>query len=234
MNSERPKTERASWIAGIVSAVLAAAALVYSIWPRSSSDNIEPKVEQSASSVGTQIGAVGGNVTVINATPPPNATSPGVVPGAVVIPGPLGAGGVEYAKFIRDAQSGPGAKFFAVKCRVGNPVDVLYESHAGNKWYLVPPSEPEDYYAGTSADEFAKAACTSPSGRPERVLRIEPGIGATASGIRSFEITCRDRMTYKLQRAPDGAWFMLDGSASFSRYTGTEPAQFAALFCADR
>lgn len=64
MTIQRPKTEIASWIAGIVSAVLAAVALAYSLWPKP--PEAVPSVTQNASSVGTQIGAVTGNVTVVN------------------------------------------------------------------------------------------------------------------------------------------------------------------------
>ena len=67
MTTQRSKTEKASWIAGIVSALLAAVALAYSVWPKP--PEAVPSITQNASSSGTQIGAVTGNVTVVNATP---------------------------------------------------------------------------------------------------------------------------------------------------------------------
>ena len=68
-----PKTEWASWIAGIASAVIALLALAYSFWPKSSESN--PNVAQAASSAGAQIGAVSGGVTINN----PTSSAPGVV-----------------------------------------------------------------------------------------------------------------------------------------------------------
>lgn len=64
MTIQRSKTEKASWIAGIVSAVLAVVALAYSVWLKP--PDAVPSVTQSTSSGGTQIGAVTGNVTVVN------------------------------------------------------------------------------------------------------------------------------------------------------------------------
>ncbi|MDO9570380.1 MAG: hypothetical protein Q7J58_13555 [Hydrogenophaga sp.] len=74
MTPERSKTEKASWIAGIVSAMLAVITLVYSMWPKHP-ESVSP-VTQNASTVSTQIGAVTGNVTVVNAaTSPPISKS---------------------------------------------------------------------------------------------------------------------------------------------------------------
>ncbi len=70
-----PRTERASWIAGIVSAFIALVALALSFWPRSP-EAPQPHVAQSASSVGTQIGTVSGNVTVVNNTPQAPTSAP--------------------------------------------------------------------------------------------------------------------------------------------------------------
>jgi len=67
MKFKNTKIEKASWIAGIVSAVLGTIALFYSMWPKYF-DTTQLNVTQSASSVGTQIGNVTGNVTVVNAT----------------------------------------------------------------------------------------------------------------------------------------------------------------------
>jgi len=59
-----PSLERYSWIAGIVSAVIAIVALAVSFWPGSDHQTV-PRVSQSASSVGTQFGNVTGNVTIM-------------------------------------------------------------------------------------------------------------------------------------------------------------------------
>ncbi|TXI25969.1 MAG: hypothetical protein E6Q61_01295 [Nitrosomonas sp.] len=70
-----PRTEWASWIAGILSALLALVALALSFWPRNP-EAPQPHVAQSASSVGTQIGTVSGNVTVVNNPPQAAASTP--------------------------------------------------------------------------------------------------------------------------------------------------------------
>jgi len=76
MTSERSKTERAYWIAGIVSAMVAAITLIYSMWPKSI-DTAQSHITQSSSSVGMQIGTVAGNVTVVDtSTLPPTPKSP--------------------------------------------------------------------------------------------------------------------------------------------------------------
>ena len=80
--NNNPKTEWASWIAGIASAVIALIALAYSFWPKSSETN--PSVTQAASSVGTQIGEVSGGVTINN----PTSSSPGVVAAPQTSTGP--------------------------------------------------------------------------------------------------------------------------------------------------
>jgi hypothetical protein len=89
MTENRPGIERASWVAGIVSAMLAAIGLFYALQPIEQ-ESVPTSVIQNASSVGTQIGLISGNVTVINqATQSPITSSIQATTGAFTASIPL-------------------------------------------------------------------------------------------------------------------------------------------------
>lgn len=79
--AQRSKLEKLSWIAGIVSAVIAAVALVVSFWPAKTKTDPTPppgtSVSQTGPNTGNQIGNVTGNVTIVTPAPAPQAPQPG-------------------------------------------------------------------------------------------------------------------------------------------------------------
>ena len=147
--------------------------------------------------------------------------------------GPLGTGGVEHTKYISDA--GNNGKFYSVKCKKGRAWEVLYEPSDGHRWFLVPPAEPLAFFVGPSPEKFSAAACADQtSARSHSAVSVEGGIGSTASGIKSYKITCSNQIMYQLQNTLDGDWYTLDGNATFGQYKGLRPRAFAERFCRDR
>ncbi|MBS0445108.1 MAG: hypothetical protein JSR59_04060 [Proteobacteria bacterium] len=98
MTKPRSRLEKLSWIAGIVSAILAAVALLYTFaMPRV--DGGVPGVTQTAGPAATQIGHVGGNVTIYQPASPASEKKVEEKLAAVFVSNTIG-GSIKYLETI--------------------------------------------------------------------------------------------------------------------------------------
>jgi len=146
-----------------------------------------------------------------------------------VMAGPFGSGGVDHVRLIRVLDPAIGSKFFNVKCKIGNDVEVLNEQ---KQWFSVPPGEPLQFYSGPSPQAFAEAACKTSTSSKNQVVSVTAGVGATASGRRSFDVTCANGKTIVVLKDPQGNWGDLLGDfPSLDKLKGKDVKVVASAVC---
>ena len=145
---------------------------------------------------------------------------------------PFGSGGVQYMKPIRYLNKEAGSIFYEIKCNTGSRIEVLYEPQNSKRWFMVPPADHLSFYVGGSAEAFAQAACGRPNvKKSSAVAKISGGVGATASGLKTYDISCSNGKKYILQNSPSGEWWDLENGASYDRYKGNLVKDIAEKIC---
>ena len=147
---------------------------------------------------------------------------------------PFGSGGVDYIKPIRYLVKSEGSRFYEIKCRIGQAQEVLYEPNNAHQWFSVPPSEPLEFYVGASTKSFGVAACGEKDRTPESsVKKITGGVGATASGLKTYDVTCKDGEMYTLQNSRDGEWWNLNKDGRLDRLAKLNIERVSEVICRD-
>ena len=62
------------------------------------------------------------------------------------------------------------------------------------------------------------------------VTKIE-GAGETASGLKTYDVTCKNGETYFLQNSPDGQWWAINADGNFDGLKGLKIDRAANAFC---
>ena len=57
------------------------------------------------------------------------------------------------------------------------------------------------------------------------------GAGETASGLKTYDVTCKNGETYFLQNSPDGQWWAINADGNFDGLKGLKIDRAANAFC---